>query len=188
MGPRPSSGHGRARAARRSRQVASNSGRRRSDHCWAPWRDRLGHRANGVSTSCSARPTPKLVTAKTSLSNRSFECRVAVAVGARDRGAKLFDDLLVRVEHAGHHRWHRLASVRWTTDACDLCGVARVGDSDPAKRLHALSEIVDQLELLTGVLVQQEVQLEERRASHEPVVLLVQAVQDHGVGEDLIQH
>src|SRR5207244_11064893 len=44
-----------------------------------------------------------------------------------------------------------------------------------------------QLELLLGMLVEQQVQLVEGRAGDQPVVLLVERVQDRGVGQDLVE-
>ena len=44
-----------------------------------------------------------------------------------------------------------------------------------------------ELELLVGVLVEQEVELIEGGAGDEPVVLLVERVQDHRVGQDLVE-
>ena len=65
--------------------------------------------------------------------------------------------------------------------------MARVADGDAAEALDPLGEQVDQLELLLGVLVEQQVELVEGRAGDQPVVLLVQRVQDHRVGEDLVE-
>jgi hypothetical protein len=48
-------------------------------------------------------------------------------------------------------------------------------------------EQVDQVGLLVIVLVQQQVQVVEGVASHEPVVLLVKAGQDDAVGQDMVQ-
>ena len=65
--------------------------------------------------------------------------------------------------------------------------MARVADADPAQHLDPLGDQVDELELLLGVLVEQQVQLVEGRAGDVPVVLLVQRVQDRRVGEDLVE-
>ena len=51
----------------------------------------------------------------------------------------------------------------------------------------ALGQRIDQLQLLAGVLVQQQMQLLERRAAHLPMVLLVQAVENQAVGQDVVQ-
>ena len=66
--------------------------------------------------------------------------------------------------------------------------MARIADGDAAEALDALGDQVDQLRLLLGVLVEQEVELVEGRAGDQPVMLLVQAVQDHRVRQDLVQH
>ncbi len=65
--------------------------------------------------------------------------------------------------------------------------MAGVADSDAAERLDALGDHVDQFELLAGVLVQEQVELVERRPAHQPVMFLVQRVQDLGIGESLIE-
>ena len=91
------------------------------------------------------------------------------------------------------------SSVRWiiartssapfgrTIDRRQLGGVARITDCDPAQALDPLREQVDDLGLLLGVLVEQQVELVEGRPGHEPVVLLVERVEDHRVGQDLVQ-
>jgi hypothetical protein len=66
--------------------------------------------------------------------------------------------------------------------------VPRIGDGDATQRLHPLGHEVDQHELLTGVFVEQQVELVEGRAAHEPVVLLVEVVEDDAVRQHLVQH
>jgi serine protease Do len=61
-------------------------------------------------------------------------------------------------------------------------------ESAKLDRLHPLGDPVDQGQLLLGVLVQEQVQLVERRSPHEPMVLLVQAVEDLRVGQDAVEH
>ena len=63
----------------------------------------------------------------------------------------------------------------------------RVADRDPTEGLHPLGEIIHQRELLAGVLVQQQMQLVEGRPAHQPVVLLVQRVENLRVGQELVQ-
>ena len=53
--------------------------------------------------------------------------------------------------------------------------------------LDPLSQEVDHLELLVSVLIQQEVQLVEGMPPYQPVVLLVEAMQDDAVGQDVVQ-
>jgi hypothetical protein len=71
-------------------------------------------------------------------------------------------------------------------DRGDLGDMAGIADGNRAERLNALGDEVDKLELLTGMLVQQQVQLVKSVATHEPVMLLVQAVQNRCVGEDMV--
>ena len=63
----------------------------------------------------------------------------------------------------------------------------RVADADPAEHLDALGEHVDQLELLLGVFVEQEMELVEGRPGNVPVRLLVHRVEDGRVGQDLVE-
>ena len=51
----------------------------------------------------------------------------------------------------------------------------------------ALRELVDQFGLLLGVLIKEEMQLVEGVPAHQPVMLLVQAVEDQAVAEDLVE-
>ena len=80
-----------------------------------------------------------------------------------------------------------LDPVRRPRDAGDLGDVARIADGDAAQRLDALGDHVDQFELLAGVLVEEQVQLVEGRAAHQPVMLLVQRIQNLSVGQRLIE-
>ena len=47
--------------------------------------------------------------------------------------------------------------------------------------------LIDQLVLLVVMLVEQQMQLVERRSGDLPVVLLVQVAQRHRVGKELVQ-
>jgi len=68
-------------------------------------------------------------------------------------------------------------------DSGQLGHVAHLGDRNPTEHLDALSQCVDQFQLFAGVLVQQQMQLLEGRPAYLPVVLLVQAVEDHRIGQ-----
>ena len=68
-----------------------------------------------------------------------------------------------------------------------LGDVGRHGDAMPPSSLDALGEQVHQLQLLLGVLVEQQVQLVERRPDDLPVVLLVHVVEGDRVGQHLVQ-
>src|SRR5262249_9029099 len=53
--------------------------------------------------------------------------------------------------------------------------------------LNAFGDFVDELVLLLRMLIQQQMELIEGRASHQPVMLLVQRVEDLRIGQDLIE-
>ena len=80
-----------------------------------------------------------------------------------------------------------LGAVGRSIDGRQLGGVARVADGDPAEGLDPLGQHVDDLGLLLGVLVEQQVELVEGRPGDQPVVLLVERVEDHRVGQDLVE-
>ena len=108
-------------------------------------------------------------------------------LGRGDRRADLLDDDLVRLERPVDHARDLLGAVGRPRDGRQLGRVARIADRDAAEALDALGEQVDQLGLLLVVLVEEQVQLIEGRAGDQPVVLLVEAGEDHAVGEDLVE-
>ena len=108
-------------------------------------------------------------------------------LGRLDVLAHLADDRLVRLQQAGDLRGHVLRPVRRALDRGQLGRVSGIADRDAAERLDALGKEVDQLELLLGVLVEQEVELVEGWPGHVPVRLLVEGIQDGGVRQDLVQ-
>jgi hypothetical protein len=55
------------------------------------------------------------------------------------------------------------------------------------ERLHTLGDLVDQFVLRPGMFVEQQMKLVEGRAAHQPMVFLVQGVENLRVGEDLVQ-
>ncbi len=124
---------------------------------------------------------------RTSPISRSFEPQSSLFSVRVDRVADLLDDRLVGVEQPVDHRRHVLGAVRRPVDRGQLGRVARVTDGDPAEALDSLGEQIDQLALLLGVLVEEQVELVEGRPGDEPVVLLVERIEDHRVGEDLVQ-
>ena len=143
---------------------------------------------SSTSTRCSAmNQTCSSWRRRTSPISRSFVPQSLSSSVALDRVAHLADDRLVRREQAADHLGHRLGTVGRAFDRGQLGGVARVAHGDAAQALDALGEQVDQLVLLLGVLVEQQVELVEGRAGDEPVLLLVERVQDQRVGEDLVQ-
>jgi len=62
-----------------------------------------------------------------------------------------------------------------------------VTNGDPAKALDSFGKQVHELQLLAGVLVEQQVQLVERGTCHDPVVFLVEGMQDRRVGQDAVE-
>ena len=108
-------------------------------------------------------------------------------LGRLDAVAHLADDGLMRPEQSGDLRRDVLGPVGRSLDRRQLGRMTRVADGDPSEGLDALSQQVDQLELLLGVLVEEEVQLVEGRACDVPVRLLVQGVQDRRIRQDLVQ-
>src|SRR6266446_2389829 len=65
--------------------------------------------------------------------------------------------------------------------------MTRITDGNSAERLDPLGDLIDQLDLLAGVFVQQEVELVESRPSHEPMMFLVERKKDLRVRQDLVQ-
>src|SRR5262249_36954026 len=59
-----------------------------------------------------------------------------------------------------------------------------LGDRHPAQHMNPFGQRIDQLQLLIGVLVQQQMQLLEGRPAHLPVLLLVLALEDQAVSQD----
>ena len=55
------------------------------------------------------------------------------------------------------------------------------------ERLHALGDFVDQVVLRVGMFVKQQMKLVEGCAAHQPVVLLVQGLENLRVGENPVQ-
>ena len=78
--------------------------------------------------------------------------------------ADLLDDRLVGAQHPVDHDRDRLGAIGRPRDRGQLGGVARVADGDATQALDPLGEQVDELELLLGVLVEQQVELVEGRA------------------------
>ena len=93
----------------------------------------------------------------------------------------------MRLQQPRQHRGHRLAAVRCPGDPRDLGDVPGIAHRDSAQGLYPFGDLVDQLDLLTCVLLEQQVQLIEARSSHHPMVVLVQCVEDVRVGQELIE-
>ena len=101
--------------------------------------------------------------------------------------ADLRDDRLVGAQGPVDHDRDLLGAVGRALDRRQLGRVARVADGDATQALDPFGEHVDELELLLGVLVEQQVQLVERRPATSQWCFLYSAVEDHRVGEDLVE-
>jgi hypothetical protein len=72
----------------------------------------------------------------------------------------------MRFKQPGEHRWNFFAAVRSTADFGELGDVPRVTDRNAAERLHAFRDLVDQLILLIGMFVEQQMKLIKGRSAH----------------------
>ena len=86
------------------------------------------------------------------------------------------EDHLVSFQQARQHRRHLFTAVRRSGNPGDLRDMPRIADRDSAERLDPLCDLIDKLDLLTGMLIEEQMQLVERRSSHEPMVFLVQGI------------
>ena len=68
-----------------------------------------------------------------------------------------------------------------------LGNIVSHGDRDSAEGLNAFGQRIDELCLLSVVLVEEKVELVKRRSGDLPMVLLVHIAQGHCVGENLIE-
>jgi hypothetical protein len=93
----------------------------------------------------------------------------------------------MRFKQPRQHRWNLFAAIRSTGDLGDLGDLPRVADRNTSERLHPFGDLVDQLILLIGMFVEQQMKLIKGRPAHQPVMLLVQRIQNLGVCEDLVQ-
>jgi hypothetical protein len=69
----------------------------------------------------------------------------------------------------------------------DLRDVPGIAHGDATESLYPLGNRVDQLDLLACVFIEQQVELVERCASHQPMVLFVEGVEDLRVCQELVQ-
>ena len=116
-------------------------------------------------TTCSARnQTCSSWRRRTSPISRSLEPQSLSSSVVVDRRTHLLDDGLVRLERAVDHDRDFLGAIRRARDRRQLSGVTGIAHRDAAQALDALGDQVDQLELLLGVLVEQQVELVEGRA------------------------
>ena len=146
----------------------------------------VGTRTSGVSTRCSARNQACISSVRMTSAPAGRWCRRRPA--AARAAASCASIRISRAPPAAARASPAPPRRRRAgADPGDLRDVPRVADRDPAQGLHPFGDLVDQLQLLGRVLVEQQVQLVEGRAAHEPVVLLVQRVQDLGVGEDPVE-
>jgi hypothetical protein len=101
--------------------------------------------------------------------------------------AHLLRDRVMRLEQAAEHHGHFFGSVGRSRDTGEFGGMPRIADRDATQALDSLRKQVDELELLTGVLVEEQVELVEGRPGDQPVVLLVQGIEDGRVGQNAVQ-
>ena len=93
----------------------------------------------------------------------------------------------MRMQQAGDLHRQFLATFRWPRNQRHIGHVRRHRDAHAAQYLNAFGNRVDKLILLAVMLVEQQMQLIERRSRDLPVVLLVQVAQRHRVSEQLIE-
>ena len=93
------------------------------------------------------------------------------------------DDDLVSVEQAGELDWNFLPSLGRPFDSRRLRHIVSHGDAEAAEQLNALGDGVDQLRLLTEMLVEKQMKLVEGRPRDLPMGLLVQIAESHGIGQ-----
>ena len=84
------------------------------------------------------------------------------------------------------HR-HFVAAARRARNQRCLRHVVGHGDAHAAQRLDPLRDGVHEFALLIEVLVEEKMELVERRPADLPVVFLVQVPQRHGVGQELVE-
>jgi hypothetical protein len=93
----------------------------------------------------------------------------------------------MRFEQAAEHHRHFFDTVWRPLDPGQLGSMPRIANGDAAQALNPLREQVDELQLLSGVLVEKKMELVEGRPRDKPVVFLVQGIEDGRVGQDAVQ-
>src|ERR1700740_2773223 len=106
---------------------------------------------------------------------------------ATRHGARPLEHDLVCMDQARDLDWNSLAPPGRPWNQRRLCDVVRHRNAHPAEQLNALRHGVDYVVLLLIVLIEEEMELIERRAGHLPVMFLVQVAKRHRVSEQLIQ-
>ena len=120
---------------------------------------------SGTSTTCSARnQTWSSWRRSTSLIRMSLVPQSSDSSVVLIAGPDLLDDRLVGAQRPVDHDRDLLGAIGRPLDRRQLGGVTRVADGDAAEALDPLGEEVDDLVLLLGVLVEQQVELVEGRA------------------------
>src|SRR3954471_16976363 len=105
---------------------------------------------------------------------------------ARHR-AGLLENNFVRVQKSRDLYRHLFAALRRPRDQRRLRDIVGHGEADAAQQLDSLGNLIDELVLRLVMLVEQQMQLVERRSGDLPMVLLVHVAQRHGVGKELVQ-
>jgi hypothetical protein len=115
-------------------------------------------------------------------------CSVISPLGSSLRGVVgIEEDKLVRFEQPRQHSGHFFAAVGRPWNTGNFRHMPRISNRDPAERLYPLRDFIDQLDLLAGVLVEQQVELVKSCSAHQPMMFLIERVQDLRVAKDLIQ-
>jgi len=99
----------------------------------------------------------------------------------------LANDNLVSIEQSRQLNWDFFPATRRPLDLCSLSHIGGHGHADTSQQLNSFGDRVNNIHLLTVMLVVKQMQLVEGRTSHLPMTLLVQVAKRHRVGEKLIQ-
>src|SRR5208282_3380612 len=128
-------------------------------------------------------PNLQLVSAKHIAHYQVVGARVAQLVGTLGQLAARNDDDLVRVQQARQLHGNLFASLGRAWNARRFCYVCCHGDTDTAQKLDSFRDGVDDLALLSIVLIEQKMKLIESGSGHLPMGLLVEIPESHGVGQ-----
>src|SRR5215468_6576572 len=112
---------------------------------------------------------------------------VARLGGATSHRAGFLDQDFVRVKQTRDLDRRLFAPAGRPRDERRLGDVVRHRDADTAEQLDTFRDRIDELVLLAGVLVEEQMELVEARTRNLPMVLLVEVAQRDRVGEDLVE-
>src|ERR1700751_4107885 len=131
-------------------------------------------------------PRLQLVPAQNFADNQIVRAVVPEFAGTACQFANLSNDHLMRVQQPGKLYRDGLTPARWALDSRHLSNIVRHRDADAAAEVYPLGDGVDQFHLLVEVLVEEQMQLVERRPDDLPMRFLVQIAESHGVGQKLV--